>query len=102
MRLASRWRVSATPSPSPSPQRGEGIPLRACLTPSPLWGEGWGEGVAPLSPVSPHRNEIREGGLYWAGSVMTSVGRPPKSPGCDIALHFVHTFLTFPVTSMVS
>jgi thiamine-monophosphate kinase len=35
----------AAPSPQPSPARGEGVLSAAIFTPSPLMGEGWGEGV---------------------------------------------------------
>ncbi len=36
--------VGSYPSPCPSPARGEGTLLQARATPSPLAGEGWGEG----------------------------------------------------------
>src|SRR5262245_31273714 len=49
-RISFRWGETgdngATPSPQPSPQRGEGVRHARNGIPSPLWGEGEGEGVA--------------------------------------------------------
>ncbi len=36
--------ASPNPSPQPSPSRGEGARVEGIFTPSPLAGEGWGEG----------------------------------------------------------
>ncbi|MHB0984711.1 MAG: ATP-dependent RNA helicase HrpA [Sulfuricella sp.] len=42
--------VAFPPSPQPSPRRGEGVKSGGGLTPSPLWGEGGGEGqTQPLT-----------------------------------------------------
>ena len=37
--------------------------MSACLAPSPLWGEGWGEGPAALigSAAGPHPNPPQRG-----------------------------------------
>jgi len=56
--------LARSPSSCPSPARGEGTPLqRARPAPSPLAGEGWGEGAFcpafhPLSPEDVYRNLI--------------------------------------------
>ena len=43
--LPSINQEKTSPSPQPSPSRGEGALGAADFTPSPLMGEGWGEGV---------------------------------------------------------
>ncbi len=47
--VAKAWAgtVENCPSSCPSPARGEGTLLQARATPSPLAGEGWGEGIFP-------------------------------------------------------
>ena len=47
--LAAGWPL---PSPQPSPACGRGGRSAPVFAPSPLWGEGWGEGPAPATTLA--------------------------------------------------